>query len=94
MSVVGLLSTIAVSAAPAHAAGKTGVYNGCYAQWWNTAVAGYCNNTPGWITVRLVVDCKLGNGHALNWHSINGTAAPFEHYECSFAVTSGALEFR
>lgn len=91
-----LCAAVAVVAptAPASASGITGTYNGCYAQWWNTYAGGYCNNTPGTITVRLNVNCSWGLNHSLPWHTLSGSVNPFDEFECTWGVDNATLSFQ
>jgi hypothetical protein len=88
------LAIVPLSGAPAGAAGKSETYLGCYAQWWNTAFAGYCYNTPQQVTVRLNADCSLETDYAGPWRTIHGTVAPFDNSECRHGVRSAWLGFK
>jgi hypothetical protein len=94
---VAALATIPLAASvPAYAAGKSGTVAGCYAQWWNTAFAGYCVNTTQTVTVRLQADCNNEGDYVGGYHTIGkgSTVSPFDSSECSFSVNSAFLAFK
>ena len=74
-----------VGASPALAAGKTGTFNGCYAQWWNTAASGYCYSSSG-SSKQLAVDCNNQRDYRGGWEWIDGTSAPFDSHDCRYSV--------
>ncbi|MDW5327627.1 hypothetical protein [Plantactinospora sp. KLBMP9567] len=76
-----------VGVSPAFAAGKTGTFNGCYAQWWDTAGAGYCYSSSR-SAKQLRVLCNNQGDYTGGWVVIEGTAAPFDRHECRYSVQS------
>ena len=75
------------------AGGKSSTVEGCYAQWWNTAFAGYCVNTPVTVHVALHADCGNELDYTGKTYTIHGTVTPFDNSECSWNVNSASLIF-
>jgi hypothetical protein len=95
--VIGALGVAAVGlvAAPASASGTSSRTNGCYAKWWTTAFAGYCDPTTSAGAFRLVGICnnEWDIYLAWDWFGKGEYVSPFENDQCTFSVTKSYVEY-
>lgn len=95
--VIGALGVTAAGlvAPPASAGGTSNSTNGCFAKWWNTAFAGYCEPATASGAYRLVgiCDSQVDIYMAWDWLSKDDYIAPFENDECWFSVTKSYVAF-
>ena len=97
MIVGGLaLGSLAVATPGAQAAGTSGKTNGCYAKWWNTAFAGYCNPATDTGGYQLFGNCNNESDFYSTWRTITkgSIVMPFVQSECTFSVTGAAVYYR
>jgi hypothetical protein len=94
-----LVAIVAVSfvamGTAAWASGKSTPVNGCYAQWGNTGVSGYCE--PATVTgrYRVHVDCKAPEipDYDSPWVTIAaGSTKHFGQIDCAYGIHSARIE--
>jgi hypothetical protein len=93
--VAALLVTTAmiVPAQAANASGRSGTLYGCYAQWWNTAFAGYCYSVPQTVSPWLWADCSgvEGDYNGPQVRITKGSSdAPFDNSSCIWGVKTAS----
>jgi hypothetical protein len=91
---IATVSFVAMASA-ASASGRSVIVNGCYAQWGNTGVSGYC--TPATVTgsYRVHVDCKAPEIPDRNsgWTGIwAGSTVHFGQVDCIYGIHSARIE--
>lgn len=91
---ISAISFVAMVSA-ASASGRSALVNGCYAQWGNTGVSGYC--TPATVTAkyRVHVDCKAPEIPDYNsaWIGIGaGSTVHFGQIDCAYGIHSARIE--
>jgi hypothetical protein len=80
----------------AWASGRSTPVNGCYAQWGNTGVSGYC--TPATVTARyrVHVDCKAPEipDYNSSWVKIykGSTVKRFGQIDCAYGIHSARID--
>ncbi|MEV0621583.1 hypothetical protein AB0I81_50205 [Nonomuraea sp. NPDC050404] len=102
LGIAGLLTavlstgTVAMPTMSAHAGGKTKKTYGCYAKWWETAFAGYCDPATRDQDVRLEANCSLENDYSGRWFSVykGSYHEPFDSSDCTFPVNGAWLGIR
>jgi hypothetical protein len=91
-------ASFAVIAPAASASGTSPKTNGCYAKWWHTAFAGYCN--PARVTgyYRIMADCKAPQIPDVRgpWiHIRKGwDPKPFDSRACAYGIHYARVEFK
>jgi hypothetical protein len=79
----------------AWASGRSTPVNGCYAQWGNTGVSGYCE--PATVTgrYRVHVDCKAPEvpDYDSSWQYVTkGSKKHFGQIDCAYGIHSARIE--
>jgi hypothetical protein len=97
-TVIGLAAASFSMLAPAaSASGTSGVTNGCYGQWWNTAFEGKCDRPH--VTVsgryRLVAYCDTDTDYTGKWVLLSkgSKVIPFDKGECTWEATWANVHF-
>ncbi|MFC6083538.1 hypothetical protein [Sphaerisporangium aureirubrum] len=88
------VTVVSLTPMAANAAGKSIVNYRCYAQWWNTAFTGRCENAQIGLRLWVYADCNNQADKENGYYDIpRGFTGDFGGGECRSKVNSAHLNF-
>lgn len=94
-ALVVAIAAVSLTPAAANAAGKSPSVHGCFAQWWDTAFTGRCENAQYGLRIWVYADCNNEFDKENGYYDIpKGYTGNFGSGTCRFKVNSAHLNFR